>query len=573
MVLLNLFIGFLILPRGRLKTIPGAVFLACAILLAAGALKGASYLQRSSLHRQFPRGELVDYQTSVYGTIALIKEQEQSTFYYNGQPSITIPYPDIEFSEFFAHLPLLFHADPRDILLAGAGAGGLINEILKYPVRSITYVTLDPLEIAMLKRYPTPLTYRELTDTRVETAATDPRVFLRMTLDSFDVILLGVPLEPQLSTQRFFTREFFEIVKKRLHPQGIFALYLPGSLTYYGREMKDSTVSIVGALKNVFPAVRCIPGDQAIILASLSRAALALPPAIIEQRLRDRGIVTRQLNAPYLEARLNPALTLWFDRSMQNTSAAMNLDLKPFALFSIISLWSKQFSPTSGGIFSFLRVMSESRILFIILLFAVMVWFVSLRKGKTEKIPLIYSIATTGFAGMLINCLLIFVFQIKYGCLYSAIGVLISTFMAGSAVGSFLMIPLVQKIRDMRGFFILIEVIFCLFIAAMAVYIVKLALQGPAQELFITGSLCFTGFIMGVEFIAAGALFSKGVAAAGKTAGTLYAADLCGGWLAGLLAGIFFLPLLGFWQTCLIIGIMKISSVIILSLTFVDSTL
>jgi len=50
----------------------------------------------------------------------------------------------------------------------------------------------------------------------------------------------------------------------------------------------------------------------------------------------------------------------------------------------------------------------------------------------------------------------------------------------------------------------------------------------------------------------------------GRAAGVLYAGDLAGGWLAGLLAGVAFLPILGFFDTCLVIFILKLSSLLLL---------
>lgn len=75
----------------------------------------------------------------------------------------------------FGNLPLLFSKAPREILLISGGAGGLINEILKHPVKRVDYAELDPLIIKMLKRYSSVLTQRELTDPRVNVINLDGR--------------------------------------------------------------------------------------------------------------------------------------------------------------------------------------------------------------------------------------------------------------------------------------------------------------------------------------------------------------------------------------------------------------
>jgi hypothetical protein len=46
----------------------------------------------------------------------------------------------------------------------------------------------------------------------------------------------------------------------------------------------------------------------------------------------------------------------------------------------------------------------------------------------------------------------------------------------------------------------------------------------------------------------------------------LYAADLLGGWAAGILGGIVFLPILGLLNTCLVIVLLKVSSILLLAI-------
>jgi len=46
--------------------------------------------------------------------------------------------------------------------------------------------------------------------------------------------------------------------------------------------------------------------------------------------------------------------------------------------------------------------------------------------------------------------------------------------------------------------------------------------------------------------------------------GILYSADLVGGWVAGVLGGIVFLPILGLFNSCLVIIMFKLSSLFLL---------
>ena len=47
-----------------------------------------------------------------------------------------------------------------------------------------------------------------------------------------------------------------------MNPDGILVLFLPGSLTYMSKELRDLNACIFDTLKKVFPWVRTIPGEH-----------------------------------------------------------------------------------------------------------------------------------------------------------------------------------------------------------------------------------------------------------------------------------------------------------------------
>jgi spermidine synthase len=72
------------------------------------------------------------------------------------------------------------------------------------------------------------------------------------------------------------------------------------------------------------------------------------------------------------------------------------------------------------------------------------------------------------------------------------------------------------------------------------------------------------GFLLGIQFPLASKIYIKGKEEEGEAAGVLYAADLIGGCVAGILGGIVFLPVLGLVGTCLVMVILKVSSLVLL---------
>jgi len=524
----------------------------------------ADKLHRLSVVRQWIGQEVLEYRNSIYGNITVTKKEEQSTFFYNGIPSITLPYPDITFVREFGNLPLLFHPEPKDILIIGGGAGGLINEALKYPIKKIDYTELDPLIIAMLQKHASRLIQKELNDPRVNIINTDGRFFVRNTLNKYDLVLIGLSKPSDLSTNRLFTQEFFSLVKGRLHREGILALYLPGSLTYLSNQLRDINGCILNGLNNTFAHIRIIPGDYNIFLASDSDYVMGVSPGLITQKIERLGIKTDILVPAYLDYRLDKKWLEWFAQSLKGATKKINRDFTPFAVFETLVLWNKQFSPAFSPILESMGNLDLRSIAIAVSLITFILFLLLYFRRNLKKIAITYSIATTGFFAMLINLVLIFSFQVAYGYLYHKIGLLMSIFMAGIAAGSIFMTNRIEKIKNNLSLFMRLEAAIILF-----TYLAALGIRGfmgymNLLPLVFTGLFFISGLLMGLEFPLAGKIYLGESTQIGKVAGLLYFSDLVGGCIAGILGGVIFLPVLGLFNTCVVIIFLKLSSLLLL---------
>jgi spermidine synthase len=185
-------------------------------------------LHHNSIKTQWKNLNIVHYQNSQYGNICVIENEGQYIFFQDGIPDIITPIPDLAFIEEFVHLPLLAHPDPAKLLILSGGAGGIIKEAFKHPsIETIEYAELDPLLLDLLRKFPTPLTESELNDSRVKITHVDGLLFLKTTQNKYDLIFVGIMEPSNLQANRFFTKEFFSLVKKRLNKGGILVLGLP----------------------------------------------------------------------------------------------------------------------------------------------------------------------------------------------------------------------------------------------------------------------------------------------------------------------------------------------------------
>lgn len=143
------------------------------------------------------------------------------------QTTLSIEHPDRLLSGYESGLLLSWALRPsiRSVCQIGLGGANFSRAVARVlPDASIVSVEIDPVVAEIARKY---FLYRE--SPRVRTAVEDGRVFLSERDDTYDLIVLdaynstGVPFH-------LMTREFFELVRKRLTADGVFAANFIGKL-------------------------------------------------------------------------------------------------------------------------------------------------------------------------------------------------------------------------------------------------------------------------------------------------------------------------------------------------------
>ncbi len=548
-----------------------------ALTLAFLVLTGQAHrLHYHSVRAQWKNQNVVHYQNSRYGNICVVENEGQYAFFQDGVPSIMTPVPDIQFVEEFVHLPLLAHPEPKRLFILSGGAGGVINEALRHAsVEAIDYAELDPLLIDLFRKFPTPLTESELGDTRVRVEHIDGRLLLKTTRNKYDLILVGITEPSNLQANRFFTAEFLALARGRMDEGGILVLGLPGSLTFSSRELRNLNSSIFHTAKTVFPHVRVIPGGGTnLFLLSGSGEIQALDKALVLERLNQRGIKTDVMIPWYIEQKLHRGWRDWFANFIEGSSRRINSDFRPIGVFYSVSHWNALFAPSLRWLFGqFEKVNLRA----IALLFAVLVLLCFLsrpRNARSLRAGVALSIFTTGFAGMTFGLMLIFAFQSIHGYVFSWIGLLVASFMAGAACGAMLITTALDRIENPLRLFAGIELAIVGFSAACPPVILGASAYLGSSEAFPFFAPLFLvvalagGLLVGSQFPLANRIHLGSGAAITRTAGLLYGADLLGGWLGGIVGALVLLPVLGLVGTCITVGLLKLTSFAFLTGTF-----
>ena len=165
---------------------------------------------------------------------------------------------------------------------------------------------------------------------------------------------------------------------------------------------------------------------------------------------------------------------------------------------------------------------------------------------------------------MVLSLVLVYVFQAVYGYVFAWIGLLITAFMAGSALGGMIVTSLLPRLRKHLTAFLVVDLFIIGFTGLLAFLVLVLHpwLESPEPGLSLGGGVLglslASGMLVSAQFPLAGQLYLQRQDSLGRTAGSLYACDLIGGWAGGILGGALFLPVMGIVGTCLAVAFLKI---------------
>jgi spermidine synthase len=179
------------------------------------------------------------------------------------------------------HLPMMLHPDPRRAMVVGLGCGATAAAVVKHPGVTVDVAEISP-EMVEAAAFFEPWTGNVLSNPRMSLHVLDAREFLLLTRDSYDVIV-SEPTNVWIpGVANLFTREFYQVVRSRLKPGGLFAQWIQ----VYAAE-QGMVASVVATLRTEFPYVSAwlINEGDLILLAADERPRLD-PQAFAERLAR-----------------------------------------------------------------------------------------------------------------------------------------------------------------------------------------------------------------------------------------------------------------------------------------------
>ena len=220
-------------------------------VMASGAAIYANHYRgfagKVDLAHILQRERLLSYEDGVNSTVTVHRAGERIYLRVNGKTDASTG-TDMHTKLMLGHLPLLAHPSPKSVLIIGLGSGVTVGAVAQHPVERIDVVEIEPA-VARASRFFGRENRDALKDPRVHLVIADARNFLLATARSYDVIL-SEPSNPWIGgLAALFSREFYEIARRRLNPGGIMLQWVHG-YNFVPEDLK----MVVKTFRTAFPA-------------------------------------------------------------------------------------------------------------------------------------------------------------------------------------------------------------------------------------------------------------------------------------------------------------------------------
>jgi len=458
---------------------------------------------------------LVSKETT-HGNITITENAGQYNIFDNG--NLFFSTDNNILSEEYVHYAMLQHKNPKSVLLVSGGMSGMIYEILKYPgIENINYIEPNPQLIPLLSKYIAPTI-----DNRVHFYNGDPRKYIKNAKEKYDIVIMAIADPTSLQINRLYTLEFIQALKECISPEGIVLYGITSAGNYMGKEKKEIAAAMFYNLKKNFRFIAIIPGERDYYIASDSTVSIKISE--LSAGWEDKNLY---VNPYYMDDESISQRNDFILNSIKN-HRTINTDERPTLVFSHSMQFISKFSQTKGWII----------LLPLILLLTPLFLIKSYARGMF----------VAGLTASSIEITLIFIFQLIFGYIYSAIGVIIAVFMGGLAIGAIV----ANKFTTFKNTLPMIILLLAISIAIVPVcFRLMNNIDKFAGIIIILINILLPSFLTGFLFTT----YSNYLSVEKINAPTLiYASDLFGSAFGVIAVTVYLLPVWGISNTCYILA-------------------
>ncbi len=424
LIALNIIILSIVFYVFKKKYILIFLLLFCLFLPISGKIFRGIYAKK------YTPQELLFTDDSRYGRLDITSSNLQKNYYWNGE-LFANSQNDI-YAQQLVHFVMLQHPAPRKILLVGGLLNGFIDEIKLYPaVLQIDYLELDKN-----------ITLQAESDSMVNYIYKDAIDYLNSTDENYDLVLIDVPDPSSLNLNRFYTEDFFELIKSRMSADlSVAAITLSSGTNFMTPEIEELNATVYHTFSRSFPNVIIVPSTKNIFIGSssdfISNDVEILSSRILEKRTWFNETVIFEKCNELRKKQMISAIT----KKVPQINDLGN----PAAYLATLRMWTRKLGIRSDKYIEFIKT---HFILSFICVFVIMI-LTSLLASTISRSRLFrtdFNIFAVSLVNFVMQLILINLFQMHFGFAFWAVFIFTSVFMlgltSGFIVGKALNVPL-----------------------------------------------------------------------------------------------------------------------------------
>jgi spermidine synthase len=202
---------------------------------------------------------------------------------------------EFSYQEMIAHVPLLAHGDAKDVLIIGAGDGGVLRRVLQHRgVQRAVMVEIDGEVIRLAKEFLPGIGGDAWADPRAQVLVADGIDYVRRAPDaSFDVVIVD-STDPIGVGEVLFTDEFYANCARLLTARGI-VVNQCGVPAMQAEELRETSVRRGRAFPDIWAYLAAVPtyvgGFMTLGWAGKDAACRAVPVEEIRKRAQAAGVL------------------------------------------------------------------------------------------------------------------------------------------------------------------------------------------------------------------------------------------------------------------------------------------
>jgi len=165
------------------------------------------------------------------------------------------------YHETLVHPAFLYQSNPKTVLIIGGGDGGVLREVVKYPVKEIFLVDIDRGVIEISKKYLPSLSRGAFEDKRLKIFNEDALNFVKKYKNYFDVIIEDLT-DPTPVAEFCWNIKFYRDIFRALKENGVAAFQSGFLKEPFAKKARKNIKKIFPFFKIHKAFVGCFPFDE-----------------------------------------------------------------------------------------------------------------------------------------------------------------------------------------------------------------------------------------------------------------------------------------------------------------------